>query len=106
MQLNWEDFNEMSYTGICNLPGIGKRVAERIIEMQPFSSKSDLFKVKGLGTYALRKLGIEREKKEKKSWYLMPDGIEYPLYSLAKNTATGQIDFFWRVPKDKREYLK
>lgn len=105
MQLNWEDFNEMSYTGICNLPGIGKRVAERIVEMQPFRTKDELFKVKGLGSYTLKKLGIEKEKKDKKNWYLMPDGIEYPLNSLAKNITTGQIDFFWRIPKDKRKYL-
>jgi hypothetical protein len=105
MQLNWEDFNEMSYTGICNLPGIGKRVAERIVAMQPFRSNNDLFKIKGLGSNTLKNLGIEKVKKERKSWYMMPDGIEYPSYALAKNNLTGQIDFFWRMPKERRDYL-
>ena len=60
MQLNCEDFNEMSYTGICNLPGIGKKVAERIVAMQPFRTNNDLFKIKGLGYNTLRNLGIEK----------------------------------------------
>lgn len=106
MQLNWEDFNEMSYTGICKIPGIGKKVAERIIAMQPFRCNNDLFKVKGLGYNTLRNIGIEKEKKERKKWLLMPDGIEYPTSCLAKNTLTNQIDFFWRIDKDRREYLK
>jgi predicted DNA-binding helix-hairpin-helix protein len=105
MQLNWEVFNEMSFTNICKIPGIGKKVAERIVSMRPFRTNNDLFKVKGLGYATLRKLGIEKAKKERKSWYLMPDGIEYPSYSLAKNNLTGQIDFFWRMPKERREYL-
>jgi predicted DNA-binding helix-hairpin-helix protein len=105
MDLNWKDFNEMPYNKICALPGIGKKVAERIVSMRPFRTNNDLFKVKGLGSNTLKKLGIEKEKKERKSWYLMPDGIEYPSYSLAKNNLTGQIDFFWRMPKERREYL-
>jgi hypothetical protein len=35
----------------------------------------------------------------------MEDGLEYPSYALAKNILTGKIDFFWRISKDKREYL-
>jgi len=105
MQLNWKDFNEMSFNNICKLPGIGKKAAERIIANRPFRSNNDLFKIKGLGNRTLKNLGIEKAKKERKSWYLMEDGIEYPDFSLAKNILTGKIDFFWRIPKDKREYL-
>lgn len=105
MQLNWRDFNEMSYNSICKLPGIGKKAADRIIANRPYRSNSDLFKVKGLGAKTLNKLGIEKPKKERKTWYLMDDGIEYPDFALGRNTHTGKIDFFWRIPKDKREYL-
>lgn len=105
MELNWRDFNDMSYKQICSLPGIGKKVAERILCMRPFKYESDLFKIKGLGSKTLKNLGIERKKKERKTWYLMEDGIEYPTYSLAKNKLTGKIDFFWRISKENREYL-
>ena len=105
MQLNWTNFNEMSHKKMCELPGIGKKVVERIISMRPFRSNDDLFKIKGLGKHTLNNLGIEKTKKERKSWHLMPDGIEYPSYALAKNNLTGQIDFFWRMPKERREYL-
>jgi predicted nucleic acid-binding OB-fold protein len=105
MHLNWTDFNEMAYNKMCQLPGIGKKVAERIIANRPYRSNNDLFKIKGLGTKTLNNLGIERSKKERKSWYLMEDGVEYPDSALAKNILTGKIDFFWRIPKDKREYL-
>ena len=105
MQLNWKDFNEMSLNQLQKVPGIGKKAAQRIIDNRPFRSNNDLFKIKGLGAKTLAKLGIEKAKKERKSWYLMEDGIEYPDFALAKNTHTGRIDFFWRIPKDKREYL-
>ena len=95
----------MAYNKICQLPGIGKKAAERIIANRPFRSNNDLFKIKGLGTRTLKNLGIERVKKERKSWYKMEDGLEYPSYALAKNILTGKIDFFWRIAKDKREYL-
>ena len=105
MDLNWKDFNEMAYNKICQLPGIGKKAADRIIANRPFRSNNDLFKIKGLGSRTLKNLGIEKMKKERKSWYLMDDGIEYPSYALAKNKLTGKIDFFWRISKDNREYL-
>lgn len=105
MELNWNNFNEMSFNNICKLPGIGKRVAERIVSMRPFRNNDDLFKIKGLGKRTLNNLGIHKLKKERKSWYLMEDGIEYPSYALARNILTNKIDFFWRIPKDKREYL-
>lgn len=105
MELNWQNFNEMSFKALCAVPGIGKKVALRIIDNRPFRSNNDLFKIKGLGTTTLNKLGIKKEKKERRTWYTMDDGIEYPTYCLAKNTLTGKIDFFWRIAKDKREYL-
>ncbi len=105
MELNYKDFNEMSHTQICKLPGIGKKVADRIVSMRPFRSNNDLFKIRGLGKNTLKNLGIEKIKKERKSWYLMDDGIEYPTYCLAKNKLTGKIDFFWRMPKESRIYL-
>jgi hypothetical protein len=105
MNLNWRNFNEISYNKLCEIPGIGKKVAERIIANRPFRSDNDLFKIKGLGAKTLNKLGIEKTKKERKSWYLMEDGLEYPDFALARNILTGKIDFFWRIPKDKREYL-
>lgn len=105
MHLNWKDFNEIAYNKLCELPGIGKKAADRIIANRPFRSNNDLFKIKGLGSRTLNNLGIEKTKKERKSWYLMEDGLEYPSYALAKNILTGKIDFFWRISKDKREYL-
>jgi Holliday junction resolvasome RuvABC DNA-binding subunit len=104
-QLIWSDFNEMSYTNLCKIPGIGKKVAERIIDNRPYRTNNDLFKIRGLGAKTLNKLGIEKKKQQRKTWYLMDDGIEYPDYSLAKNKLTGKIDFFWRISKDNREYL-
>ena len=76
MHLNWKDFNEMAYNKICQLPGIGKKAAERIIANRPFRSNNDLFKIKGLGSRTLKNLGIEKTKKERKTWYLMEDGNE------------------------------
>lgn len=105
MDLDWKDFNDMNYAQLCKLPGIGKKVADRILSMRPFRGNNDLFKIKGLGAKTLKNLGIEKVKKERKTWILMPDGIEYPSYSLALNTLTNTIDFFWRIPKDRRQYL-
>lgn len=105
MELNWTNFNEMSYNQLCDLDGIGKTVAKRIISMRPYRSNNDLFKVRGLGKGTLKKFGIKQEKKERLSWHLMEDGIEYPSYSLAINTYTNKMDFFWRIPKEKRQYL-
>lgn len=105
MQLNWTNFNEMSLAELCKIPGIGKKVATRIIVNRPFRSNNDLFKIKGLGKNTLNNLGIEKVKKQRRSWYLMDDGIEYPHSALARNKFTRKIDFFWRIPKDQREYL-
>lgn len=105
MELNWTNFNEMSLSELCEIPGIGKKTAVRILVNRPFRSNDDLFKIKGLGKNTLKKLGIEKSKKQRRSWYLMDDGIEYPRSALAKNKITNKIDFFWRIPRDQREYL-
>ena len=105
MELNWKDFNEMSHNNICKLPGIGKKVADRIVSMRPFRCNNDMFKIRGLGARTLKKLGIEKDVKERRTWVLMEDGIGYPTYALALNTLTNKIDFFWRIPKDRRQYL-
>lgn len=105
MQINWKDFNEMSLAELCKIPGIGKKVATRIISNRPFRSNNDLFKIKGLGNKTLNDLGIKKEKKQRRSWYLMDDGIEYPHSALARNKITNKIDFFWRMPREQREYL-
>jgi hypothetical protein len=105
MELNYTDFNEMSLKQIEKLPRIGKKVALRIVEMRPFRSNNDLFKIKGLGTNTLKQFGIERVKKERKTWILMDDGIEYPSYCFAKHKTTGKLDFFWRISRENRIYL-
>jgi hypothetical protein len=105
MELNWEDFNEMSYNKLCEIPGVGKKAADRIIACRPYRSNNDLFKVRGLGKKTLSNLGIEKTKKLRRSWYLMDDGIEYPNSALAKHKITGKIDFFWRIPREHRNYL-
>jgi hypothetical protein len=105
MDINWKDFNEMTYNKICSLSGIGKKVAERIIDNRPYRCDNDLFKIKGLGARTLNNLGIEKIKKERKAWRVMDDGKEYPYTCLATNIITGKIDFFWRIPKDSRKYF-
>ena len=52
-----------------------------------------------------KNIGIEKTKKQRRSWYLMDDGIEYPHFALARHKLTRKIDFFWRIPRDQREYL-
>lgn len=109
LELDYTDFNEMPYNKICKIPGIGKTTANRIVAMRPFRSNDDLFKIKGLGKSTLKKLGIEKTKKQRKSWLLHPtlgDGIEYPHYCFAHDTLTGKLDFFWRIPRERRKYYE
>lgn len=103
MKLNYEDFNELSFNKLCKIQGIGKGTATRIIAMRPFRCNNDLFKVRGLGKRTLERLGIEKEKKERKTWITVDD-IEYPHYCFAHDERTGKLDFFWRVPKEYRIY--
>ena len=102
MKLNYKDFNEMSDKELRKLPGVGRTTVARIVGFRPFRNNNDLFKVKGLGAKTLKKLGIVKSKKKKKKWYTI-DGIDYPDTCLAKDKKYGTIDFFWRIPNEKRE---
>ena len=101
MKLNYKDFNKMTEKELCNLPGVGRTTAKRVLGFRPFRNNDDLFKVKGLGKKTLKNLGIEKTKKKKKKWFTI-DGVDYPDYSLARDSKYGTIDLFWRVPKERR----
>lgn len=105
MKLTYEDFNIMSGDDLKKIPGIGTKTMKCIISMRPFRSNDDLFKVRGLGKGILKKIGIEKTRKKKNTWHLMYDGIEYPSYCLAYDIKYNKLDFFWRIPKDRRQYL-
>ena len=104
MKLNYKDFNKMTEKQLCKLPGVGRTTAKRVLGFRPFRNNDDLFKVKGLGKKTLKNLGIEKTKKKKKKWFTI-DGVDYPDYSLAKDTKFGNIDLFWRIPKDHRQSI-
>lgn len=104
---SFEDFNEISFEKLCVIPGIGNKTAKRIVGWRPFKSNDDLFKVKGLGKTTLKRLGIEKVKKQRTKWMKNPsdnDGIEYPHSCFATDVKTNKIDFFWRIPRDRRLY--
>lgn len=103
MRLNYEDFNELSFNKLREIQGIGKSTAERIIAMRPFRCNNDLFKVRGLGKRTLQRIGIEKEKKERKTWITIDD-VDYPHYCFAYDERSGKLDFFWRIPKEYRMY--
>ena len=108
MKLNYKDFNTLTLKEMCKLPGIGRTGAKRVCAMRPFKENNDLFKVKGLGKKTLKNLGIEKKKKERKKWMKHPyemDGVEYPHSCFASDIKTQDIDFFWRIPRDRRLYL-
>tara|TARA_R110002050_G_scaffold30267_4_gene77412 strand:+ start:25873 stop:26208 length:336 start_codon:yes stop_codon:yes gene_type:complete len=107
MELNYQNFNEMSYKELCQLSGVGQTTAKRIIAQRPFRQDSDLFKVRGLGKNTLKKLGIEKITKARKKWMLHPrqgDNIEYPHDAFAYDTRNNKLDFFWRIPRQYRKY--
>jgi predicted DNA-binding helix-hairpin-helix protein len=107
MEPNYQKFNEMSYKELCQLPGVGKTTAKRIIAQRPFRRDTDLFKVNGLGKGTLKKLGITKAVKQRKKWLYHPyqgDGVEYPHDCFAYDTRSGQLDFFWRIPRKYRNY--
>ena len=107
MKLNYKDFNKLTLKELCKLPGVGKMTAKRICAMRPFKENNDLFKVRGLGKKTLKSVGIEKKKKERKKWMKHPhdlDGIDYPHSCFATDYKTGQLDFFWRIPRDRRLY--
>ena len=101
MKLNYKDFNKLTEKELCKLPGVGRTTAKRIVGFRPFRNNDDLFKVKGLGKKTLKNLGIEKTKKKKKKWFTI-DGVDYPDYSLAKDSKYGNIDLFWRIPQERR----
>ncbi len=104
MKLNYKDFNEKTYKAICKLPGIGKKTADNIVAMRPFRSNEDLFKIRGLGKNTLMKLGIEKKKKPRKTWFNI-NGVEYPHYCFAFDERYPEVmDFFWRIPREFRLY--
>ena len=97
----------MTVKELCSIQGIGKTTAKRIAGWRPFKSNDDLFKVKGLGKKTLKTLGIEKTKKKRKKWLKHPtenDGVEYPHNCFATDIKTGQMDFFWRIPRERRVY--
>ena len=104
MKLNYKDFNEKAYNEICKIPGIGKKTAKNIVSMRPFKTNNDLFKVKGLGRGILKKLGIEKKKKPRKTWFTI-NGVDYPHYCFAYDERNPEfMDFFWRIPREYRLY--
>ncbi len=104
MKLNYNDFNKMTDKQLRKLPGVGKTTVKRIVGMRPFRTNDDLFKVRGLGKKTLNALGINKTKKKQKKWYTI-DGVEYPDHALAKDKRYGNIDLFWRIPKEHRESI-
>jgi Holliday junction resolvasome RuvABC DNA-binding subunit len=108
MKLNYKDFNTLTLKELCKVPGIGRTSAKRICAMRPYKEDNDLFKVKGLGKKTLKNLGIEKKKKERKKWMKHPyeiDDVDYPHSCFARDIKTQDIDFFWRIPRDRRIYL-
>ena len=104
MKLNYKDFNDKPYNEICKIPGIGKKTATNIVAMRPFRSNNDLFKVSGLGRTTLKRIGIEKAKKPRKTWFTV-DGVDYPHYCFAYDKRYPDImDFFWRIPREYRLY--
>jgi hypothetical protein len=107
MKLNYKDFNTLTQKELCKIPGIGKTTARRIAAMRPFKENNDLFKVKGLGKKTLEGVGIEKTKKQRKKWMKHPyenDGVDYPHSCFATDSVTSQLDFFWRIPRERRLY--
>ena len=108
MKLNYKDFNKLSLKELCKIPGIGRTTAKRITGWRPFKSNDDLFRVKGLGKKTLKSVGIEKTKKKRKKWMKHPtenDGVEYPHNCFATDIKTNQLDFFWRIPRERRLYF-
>jgi len=107
MKLNYNDFNKLTLKELCKITGIGRTSAKRICAMRPFKSNDDIFKVKGVGKKTLNNVGIKKTKKQRKKWMKHPtedDGVDYPHNCFATDIKTGLLDFFWRIPRDRRIY--
>lgn len=107
MKLNYKDFNKLTVKELCKIPGIGKTTAKRIAGWRPFKSNDDLFKVRGLGKKTLKSVGIEKTKRKRKKWMRHPtenDGVDYPHNCFATDIETNKLDFFWRIPRERRIY--
>jgi competence ComEA-like helix-hairpin-helix protein len=50
------DVNEASYEALQTLPGVGPKIAERIIANRPYHTVDDLLKVSGIGTSKMEQL--------------------------------------------------
>ena len=48
--------NEADAAELCSLPGVGKVIAERIIDKRPFESPEDLLSVEGIGESTMEKI--------------------------------------------------
>lgn len=106
--LTYKDFNEMSEKQLYKLDGIGRTVAKRIIHNRPFRSDKDLLKIKGLGKKTLENLGVvfkKRKVKDKTAYYMDGELIDISTQAYAIDNLTGKITFFWRIPKERRQYL-
>jgi hypothetical protein len=106
MKLDYKDFNTLTQKELCKISGVGKTTAIRVCSMRPYKENNDLFKVKGLGKTTLKRLGIEKQVKERKKWIRHPgDGKDYPHSCFATDARTEQLDFFWRIPRERRLYF-
>lgn len=106
--ISYEYFNVMDADELTKLDGIGKLVAKRIILNRPFRTNKDLLKIKGLGKQTLTKLGIvlsTRAKKDKTEYFMDNVLVDVSTRAYAKNTNTGKVDYFWRIPREYRQYL-
>lgn len=106
--LTYEDFNTLEEKNMCKLEGIGKLVAKRIVANRPYRSNKDLLKIKGLGKKTLENLGViltTKPKKDKTQYFMDGELIDVSTLAYAINTHTKKVDFFWRIPKEFREYL-
>lgn len=107
--LTYKDFNTMEEKQLAKLDGIGRTVAKRIVANRPFRNDKDLLKIKGLGKKTLENLGLQvvkrRKPKDKTVYYRDGEIIDISTQAYAKDTKTGKIDYFWRIPKERRHYL-
>ncbi|NBP03894.1 MAG: helix-hairpin-helix domain-containing protein [Proteobacteria bacterium] len=106
--LSYKEFNEMTEKELCKLEGIGTLVAKRILANRPFRSDKDLLKIKGLGKTTLEKLGIEfkkRKSRDKTLYFMNGEPVDVSTQAYAIDKTNNQVDYFWRIPPEHRQYL-